>query len=437
MRFAIGACVLLLAVLSSSPVAAQLRQYTPPGGAEPEREIDEQAVEEEMAEARWRFGPVRVAPVLGIENLSWTDDAFDERGSAGGPGQEVSDLTATLVAGATAWLPTGSHVFWTARAIPSYVWWRDLDGRNQATGRYGAGVFGFFNRLTLRAAAERTEGQRLQTLEALELAVSRNDRLTAGAALRLSGAIGLFARGSVTEVESQQPDDGDPRSARFDRLDREERFAAVGLAWQPRERVRVGLGVERAEIEFHPGARDLSAEDTAPILEVSLGGDDADLALDLRLALRSLEPTGESQFAGFDEPAGELYLTFRPGWRIEVGLFTERLPVFALDQEWSHFIEDRAGAGVAVRLGQRASWRIYGDVGDLEFVGLAPGARAREDELTVYGTSLTWQPSPRVGLAFELGWESFEIDSSLPGFDRETTRLRSGIQLGLDSLLWR
>ena len=304
-------------------------------------------------------------------------------------------------------------------------------------GRYGAGVFGFWNRLTLEAAAERNEEQGLQTLEALELAVSRTDRLEAGATLRLSGAIGLFARGSVTEVESQQPEGTDPRSARFGRVDREERFAAAGLAWQPRERVRVGLGVERAEIEFAPGARDLSAEDTSPILELSLGGDDADLALDLRLALRSLEPTGTSRFAGFDEPAGELYLTFRPGWRIELELFTERRPVFALSEEWSHFVEDRVGAGVSVELGERASWRIYGDVGDLEFVGIAPGARRRDDELTVYGTSLSWQPSPRVGLSFELGWESFEIDSSLPGFDRETTRLRGGIQLGLDSLLWR
>lgn len=424
---------IVLILLIPSGLRAQFRQYTPPGGAAEEAPSGKEAIEQRMEEARWHLGPVRLEPWLGLRDAAWVDDVFAT--TEGSAEDEVSDFTATVGAGLTAILPTGSNVFWTAQAQPTYVWWQDLEDRRQFAGSYGAGVSGYWNRLELEVFADRRETQGFQSLETAQLTVTRQDRLGLDGQIRLTGALWLFGGATVREIEDVVEDEEDPRLSPFSRLDREETTVFGGVAWVPSERVRVGLGAEATEADFAPGARNLSNDDVAPTLQVSLGGDDATLSADVDLALRSIEPTLGSRFPGFDQLAGQARVRLQPGWRLSYEVYAVSQPVLSLLDDYSHFEETRLGLAVTARVGREGRLRLYGDVGDLDYQELTPAALPRTDDVTAWGASLTF-PLGRA-LSLETGWQRLELDSDLPGLDRESSQVTLRLGLKTDRWLWR
>lgn len=430
-RFLVVSIVLTL--LSSSPLSAQFRQYTPPGGTADAAASGKQAIEQRMEEARWRLGPIRLEPWLGLQDAAWIDDVFATPEASAT--EEVSDFTATVGAGLTAILPTGPHVFWTAQALPTYVWWQDLEERRQLAGSFGAGVFGYWNRLELEVHADRRETQGFQSLETAQLTVTRQDRVAVDGQVRLRGALWLFAGASRREFEDVAEDEDDPRVSLFSRLDRDETSIRGGLAWVPSDRVRVGLGAEATEADFAPGARDLSNDDVAPTLSVSLGGSDATLSADVDLALRSIEPTGGSRFPGFDQLAGQARVRLQPGWRLSYEIYGLSQPVLSLLDDYSHFEESRVGLAVTAQVGREGRLRIYGDIGELDYQALIPSALPRTDDLTAWGVNLTIPFGE--ALSLETGWQQLELDSDLPGLDRESSQVTLRFGLQTDRFLWR
>lgn len=423
----------LLIVLSPGSLSAQFRQYTPPGGTGDRAPSGKQAIEQRMANARWRLGPVRLEPWFGLQDAAWIDDVF--AASEAAPGTELSDFTATVGAGLTALMPTGSNLFWVAQAQPTYVWWQDLEDRRQLAGTYGAGVLGFWNRLETEVRAERREDQGFQSLETTQLTVTRRERVSVSGQLRLSGAVWFFAGGQVQRSEDAREDDEDLRSAPFSRLDREETSVSGGLAWTPSDRLRVALGVEATETDLDDDARDLSNDDLAPILQIQLGNDDATLSADVDLALRSIEAIEGSRFTGYDELAGEVRLRLAPGWRISYELYGLSQPVLSLQDDYSHYEEHRFGLAVEARVGREASLQVYGDVGDLDYQVLTPEALPRTDDLTAWGARFTLPLGD--ALSLETGWQRLELDSDLPGLDRESNQVTLRFGLRTDRLLWR
>lgn len=430
-RFLVVSIVLIL--LSPGGLSAQFRQYTPPGGSADRTASGKQAIEQHMEDARWRLGPVRLEPWLGLQDAAWVDDVFASSAESGA--EDVSDFTATVGAGLTAILPTGSSVFWTAQALPTYVWWQDLEDRRQLTGSYGAGVFGYWNRLEVEVTADRRESQEIQSLETAQLTVTRQDQVAVSGQVRVSGAIWLFAGGNLREIEDVLEDEDDPRLSPFSRLDREETTVSGGIAWVPSDRVRVAFGAEATEADFAPGARNLSNDDVAPTLSVSLGGDEATLSAEVDLALRSIEPVEGSAFAGFDELAGQARVRLQPGWRLSYEVYGLSQPVLSLLDDYSHFEEARIGLAVGARIGRQAHLRVYGDVGELDYEALTASALPRTDDLTAWGASLTIPLGE--ALSLETGWEQLELDSDLPGLDRESSRVLLRFGLETDRLLWR
>lgn len=426
-----------LFLLTVSPDAvAQFSQYTPPGEAAEPAPGRQRQLEEEMAEARWRAGPLRLAPWFGLRQLEYVDNVFAV--SQGEATEDTSDLTATAGLGLTAYLPFGSKVIWTAQAAPEYVWWRDQDERNQLIGRYSTGLFAGSNRLRLELLAQRSEQQQRVTSEALQLGVLRQDRATVNLELRLAAGLWLFAGGSRSEVEDRTEAD-DPRVTDFGGIDRREEVRRAGLAYVFPNDVRIAVGAEETETDLATGARPLSNEGTSPVLELRVPGER--LALVLDLAQRDLEPDPGSQFAGFDEIAGRVGLTLRPGWRFRFQIYARSQPVLSLDPSYSHFTEDRVGVGISAPFAdERLRVRLFAETGENDYAAIgtrfSSGVPERLDDADAWGVEAQLEIAGP--LSFTTGFRSVELDSNLPGLDREVSSLVTSFGLRLGSeFLWQ
>jgi hypothetical protein len=427
MRVQVRALAGALSILIAHSAGAQFLQYTPPGGPERRPEERREEVEAEIEQARVRLGPVRIAPWFAVKDVSYVRTLAGEE-------EGPSDVTATVGAGLRAWLRTGPKLVWTAQALPEYVWWGDREAARRLNGRYLAGGFAFFNRLTLEALASREEAQRILTPEVATPASARADRLRAAAEVEISGALSAFASATWTEseslVEKGEEEGGDAgRLAALDLLDRRERLARAGLRWR-RGGWAVGLGLERSEAEFERDALDRSNQGTSPIVEAQFEG--SRFFARTSLAARSLEATGGSEFVDYDGVTGDAAVVLGAGGRREVSLYGSRQLVYSLQPEQAWFEDDRLGAAFGFRLGRRTGARVYAETGAERYTALLPEAPRRRDDLFAYGGSLSFELG-RFG-ALELQATRTELDSNLPGFDRDYTSIGTSFRLGPELL---
>lgn len=425
---ALAAVVLVAAAAAPQPASGQFAQYTQPGtvsrgGPEVTREGFEQALEE----APWHLGPIRLDPWIGLRNLSWSSNP--QAGTEGTEAEQEDDLTASGGAGLRAHLPTGHNVFWTAHALPEYVWWAEQDERNRLNGRYGAGVFAFFNRLTLEASGRRQEQLGVVSTELPQEVNSRRDTFRLATETRLGFAVSLFAEASEARTrtvfeEAERATGGGLRG-----LDRDERSLRGGLRYRPRERWTLGVGMEWTESEAEGETRDHSTTGSGPVVEVRYTG--PKFWASAGAAFRSLEAEGESTFRDTDTETYSVNLGV-DGNRLSPAVYARRELSLAVSEGFSHFTTETVGASLGLPLGHRTQLRAFGEVGEAEFTAEA-GAAAdpvdRVDDITSYGFDLTLRLGRRLGI--QVGGHVTDFDSSVPGEDRTLEVLRTGISLGL------
>lgn len=421
------AAFLCLGLASAGPAAAQSAQYTAAGPGSAAAPLGKEEIERRMDEARWRLGPVRLAPYLGVRELSWVENVFAAEGD------DTSDLTASLGAGLTAYLPTGPRLFWVAQAMPEYVFWADLEERRQLVGRYGAALHADFNRLTFTVDGRSVEEQTQVTSEEPEPAIGEVEHLGAALALRLTPRLSLTAGAAVDEVANRAGDPDDPRSADFFRLDRREETARAGLRYVPGERLRLEAGVERHATDFEGAARNLSSTGTSPYASLAVTGNE--IRISAEVVRRALDPEPGSALPPTEATVGSLRLGLTPGWRFDIGLYGRRSLLYSLSEGHSHFEEDRYGVEVAAPFGRRWTTRAFAEAGGNDYVALGPEAPLRSDDALAYGVEGTLQL--REWLIYRFGYRRLEIDSNLPGLDRATESLLSTVSLTTGSWIWQ
>lgn len=416
-----------LALLAAAPAAAQVSQYTAPGSLLDRGTSKKEQLENAAEAARWRLGPFRVAPWLSIRDAAYVSDVF---AGLGAEGEEEADFTVTAGAGVQGFLPLGPKAFFTADALPQYVYWQKQDERRRLNGYYGAGLYGFFNRLNLQATARRAEEQAILTPEFEQRIHTRQDLLDGVAELRVGRAVYLFGSASWMSFEPLVEDlGGDPRLPPFGDLDREERVLRGGVEYHPDDRRRVAVGVERSEVEFGGTARDRSSSGTAPVLEASFDSDRLHLAA--ALAHRSLEPTAGSELVPFDETTGQLRATLIPRWRLSYSLYASRGLTYSIEPGYSHFTVDRLGGSIGAKIGRSSSVDVFYETGVHDYAATSAAVPAREDDFLAYGTALHLQLGERV--RWNLGVQRTELEpglagAGLAGLDRDLTVVQSSIE---------
>lgn len=412
-----------LTLLAPAGARGQFAQYTQPGTVSAgEAGTSREGLDRALEEALWRWGPVRVDPWIGLRDLAWRSNptaATEDQGPEG-------DLSATAGAGLRAYLPTGPSVVWSAHALPEYAWFADDESRRRLNGRYGAGVFTFFNRLTFQATATRTEALEILSVEVPEEATSRRDALALAGEVHLGFSTSVFAGASTATIENLLNEEERETGPAFQRLDRDEDRLRAGLRYRPRERWSFGAGMEWTETRLPGDGRDLSNTGEAPVVEVTYTG--PKFSLSTQAAFRTLEPEGDSDFPETETTTYGAELGI-DGNRLSPVLYARRTLSLAISEGYSHFETEVVGLSTDLRLGHRTGLRAFGETGRSDFTALDPGVPPREDDHLSYGIELGLRFGR--GLNLTVGGHRSEFDSNLPGEDRTLTVITTGIDLSL------
>jgi hypothetical protein len=399
---------------------AQFNQYTPHGGPQERPESRKERLEREVEEARFRLGPLRIDPWIGLRDASYFRGFFSNQEDA------PSDFTATLGAGLRTYLRTGRKVVWTGQALPEYVWWSGDGDRSRINGRYGLGLHAFFNRLTVEATAERQQEQQILTPELPQPGSARADNGRLQAELWVTRAFTVFADTGVSRVRYLDSEEIEaPLAERLDLLDREETVTRAGVRWRPREGWMLGLGAERSQVDFESDPLDRSNEGTAPVAEAIF--DRPKLFIQADLAARSLAARQGARFVDFDGITGTAAVSLRPRWRTDLWLYGSRNLVYSLEPAFAYLDDRRLGAALSSRLGGRTVSRVFVETGQEDYTAFDPAAPPREDDLFSYGGTMTFRIGGPVALTLQA--VRTEFDSNLPGSDRAYTYV--GTQLNL------
>ncbi|HXO28540.1 MAG TPA: hypothetical protein VOA80_14425 [Thermoanaerobaculia bacterium] len=409
----VSSVLLLLVALSAE---AQFTQYTTPGGPEGRPADRKTELAKQVANARVKLGPVRIAPEISLKNVEYVKNLVGSSVST-----TPSDFTATASGGLRAYLPTGSSVTWTGFALPEYVWWQKEPGRRQLGGLYAVGVDAFWNRLTVAARAASAAQQQVLSAEVPTLVSGRTDHVEVSADLRLTGAISAYASGQLVRQHALGNAVTNPIVPLFAELDREERVERAELRWRPGTWL-IGLGAEHSDVTFadrQPGSVDRSNSGTAPVLEVSrLHGR---LGFDVDLAQRSLTATRGSAFVKFDKTTGHATVSYEIARPVELFVYANRNLVYSVDPGYSYFDDLRHGASLHLSIGSRARLNVFGETGTLGYTAYLPGTPERHDDLVSFGGSFTVDVLR--GVVVGLQGSRTRYNSNIPGAGRTLTLL--------------
>ncbi len=418
---------LAIAFLAAAPAAAQMSQYTAPGTLLERGTSMKEQMEKATESARWHLGPFRASPWFSVNDAAYVSDVFAGTiGDDAVPVKEEPDFTLTAGLGAQGFLPLGGKTYVTVDILPQYVYWQKQEERRRLNGYYGAGVYGFFNRLTLQAVARRAEEQGVISSEVEQRIHSRQDLLSGGAELRLGRAVHLFGAASGLKFEPLVEDLGDdPRLPPVDDLHRQEEVLRGGVEYRPHDQFRIAVGFERSDVKFLGTERDRSNSGTAPILEASYERDT--LRLVAAVAQRSLKPKDGSEFTPFDQTTGRLQVTLIPRWRLNYSVYGGRDFAYSVEEGYSHFTVDRFGGSVGMKLGRASSADVFVETGVHDYAAVrGAGAPDREDDFSAYGVALHLNLGDHVRL--NIGAQRTELDSGLPGTTRRLTVIQSSLE---------
>jgi len=418
MRRGLLAVAVLLAAL---PARAQFVQYSAPGSLGGKTVTTQEQLEATMELAPWDLGPLRLGPWLELRDVSWVQE-LEDTGEVG----DDFELTATASAGLHAYLPFSRKLTLGAYWLPEYVWWQDNDERSLWNWRYGAGLFGYFNRLTIEVRYVDERQQQYFSSEFEQLVNVSRTGPQAALDIEFLRRLHLFGRGTLDEWRYREEDLPGEAGATLLGLDRDEEIVTAGLRYTPSETVSIGAGYQWYASEFINPERDRSNEGTGPVLELALTG--KRVRLNASIAWLELEPsTPESEFLAFSETSGDATVAWKPGSKLEFQLYGFRRPSYTLADPSPYYLTERWGVALATPLGRSLTARAYWEDGQDLYTAIPGEREERQDDVSSFGLDFD-MPLGR-GISFHLGGSSTDYESSEPGLDRTVERVQMSLRM--------
>lgn len=397
------------------PAGAQVRQYTPPGGAANEAAGRKEALEQAVEEARWHAGPVRLDPAFWISDLSYVDNG--EEGAD-------ADVTARAGLGLRAYLPVGSKTTVAAFALPEYVWWKERADERRLNQRFGVGSFTYFNRLSVEVTAERLEDFDYATAEVLQRVTARNERLSVMLELPLLRKMALFAAGSDASFESLA--EGDALDDFYSDLNRQDLAYRGGVRYYPTEKFHLGAGVGHSETDFAEEAADRS--NSGDFWYAEVGYERPKLGIGLSYQQNELAGEPGSSFGVFDGATGSVRIAWRPRERFGARVYASRALAYSLlVASDTAYVDERFGAGLNLGIGHRLGLDFFAETGSLAYEAELGGSD-RVDDVDSYGAGLTVELGHRFNL--RVGYRRTEISSGAGLPARELDEIQGSLGFG-------
>jgi hypothetical protein len=326
--------------------------------------------------ARWTLGPLRVAPWLGLRDVTYV------REQAISGGESRGDLTAPAGAGLKVYVPLGTHGMFSAHALPEYTWWRRQSDRNAVVGHYAVGAFLWGNRIEGEVTGRRAEEVTFLSSDLLVREPVRDDNVAAQAQIRLFGSIGAFVSGNLDRVRVNATSGLEPDDPAF-LLDRDEDQVRAGARWLLRgERGYFGAGALQERTKFNDLAASVrSNKGSSWYGEVVVRGNHLDV--NANVAQRDLKADG-STFPGYHGLNGNAAVILHPGWRVHLtGSAVRQLRYSALDID-RYVEEQRTGVSLNSAIGD-GSLQLFYETGRDKYFG-APATPA--EDVDAYGASI-------------------------------------------------
>ena len=377
--------------VSSGPTAAQFRQYTPPGDLQGETTSRQKGLEEDVANARWKLGALRIQPELALRNLAYVDDVF-----VGSGGETVDDITASIAAGLRFYLPVGPKTTFSAYAVPEYVWWQDQEDRRRLNESYGLGIFTYFNRLSLELSGTSDERLSFATSEVEQQITDSSDVLGLDLDLILRRNLIFFVSASTSEFRYliDEAEQDDPRIGAFDRLNRDEDLLRAGLRARFRGGWTLEVGAERSEATFLESENDLSNSGTSPYVGFNLTEGSWKIYADV--FFRSLEAEEGAQFREFDETTGRIEVSLEVRPRLTLISTGNRNLTYSIAEGFTYALEDRITFAAELELSSRSSLTAFSETGEVDYT-FGTSAVPRRDDYTGWGSAPQDRPRPPGG----------------------------------------
>ncbi len=413
------------ASLTAGVSHAQFQQYIAPGSLGIREVPTKERLETAMKEASYHLGPVRVGTVFGLNNITYMNNVY------GTAVDQVSDVSATLMAGLQGYLPAGRKLVLGAYVLPQYTWWNKLSSLKSWGGQAGVGLFGYFNRVTIELQGSNSLVPQYYSSETLVPVNTRDQRGSATLDVRVLGRLSVFASGTQDRWRYENQPPGDLPANVYSVSDRNESQVGGGLRYRFRENVMIGLGYESLRTEFLHELRNGSNSGNGPFVELQLQG--KRLWTNVHVSNLLLEARAGSDFVRYSGPAGFLQMGWRPSGNIEVQLFGGRYLSYTVVAPAPYYVDSRVGTGVQGNFGWRTTARLYVERGRDRFA-YQSGVLHRTDDFDVIGTTLDFKIGRRSGVT--LGWARTDYTSDVAGASRSIPMFQLSLRFAGSGVGW-
>lgn len=414
-----------IAALAAFPAFGQISTQAPPSG----RTLPEgEEVEQEMATARFRLGPVRMLPFFKLYNMGWTNNALVTSEGT------VDDYTASVSAGSRLIVPFGQKLFFRANLAPTYDWYYRTESLRGFGGSYSGELLGLFNRLTVGAGGGYDEKISTVSSEVARDVFNTTASGTARVELKILDRLSLFGGAEFARLKQEDPNANTPGLAPVSDLDRTETAYRGGLRYAFSSVLSFGVMGEEVGIRFDQDAK--LRDGNARSLFFVTRYDRERFFVEASVGATQLDAATPNEF--FPESQGMTYgyfVSYFLGRPLELQVRGSRRPVASLFLDNPYYLETRNGVIVRLAVGRRLLLRATGELGSNAYVNPVVVVETgeivvRRDSTTSYGGGVDFRVSRTVGVGLFLTKDRW--DSNIDYYDRETFRVTAGLSISAD-----
>ncbi len=415
-------CVVFILAIGGA-ARSQFTQYTAPGSAAKAPKDAAESAQEGAENARWKIGPLRIAPHLTVSNVGYSQNVF----SAPEGTTQVDDFRATLGAGLAGYLRLGSKSVLSGFVGPEYSTWRDTEDLRQLGVNSGLGWFASFNRLTLSASARSIERERLLSAEIEAPVQIAQDQVSLDTTLEITRRLAIFAVASDSKLRHARDIEQFVPGLDLRDLDRDDSRRLVGLELRGSD-VAIRLGYETTDVDFADSdSRDNSGKGASVRLRYDRSKLNVYLSYsDLRIDFDDLARPDLERILGTANVA------FRMKPKTTVTAYATDGLAFSVISSSGIIESEYRGLALGQSLSQRLEMGAFAEVGRQTF--LDDQNLGRVDDLEAFGLMIRFDLTEGATLTGQVREETW--DSTIDDFDRLTSSIGFGIEFGGDLLPW-
>ena len=411
-----SAAFVVCGFLTALPLAAQLATDLVPR----ERTISRtDEIRRDLADSRFRLGPIRIRPVFAIRDLGYDNNVF---GAA--DGAQVGDWRSTVGAGANLILPMGRKLYLTGSVIPEYTYYQRLTDRRLFGGNYGGSAIALFNRLSVEAGGNIDKAIGPVSSELERSAPGRQTNQFVRSEIEVFRRLSFFGSAQRQEQRYELTASDVASGTTLDQLERNETVARGGVRYALRSYFDISAAVENGTTDF-VSAR--TSDNSTHAVIAGIHYDRPRFFVNVSGGSRTGEARGSfSTFPRYSTTTGSYYAAYQLGVPLAVDAYGHRSVVYGLYAGNPYFLETRNGIGFTLPVGQRLGLRGFTEAGKNAYP-IRSGGVLRTDDVTVVGGGIAYRLYRTTTLTIVAS--DTRYTSNIPDFNRSIFRVATVVSL--------